>query len=70
MSEAQHIRKPEICFNHNPRVGTILVVSRVDVGVARQQQLGDFNFSKMGGEVQRSAIAEDTTKNQNKMPET
>jgi hypothetical protein len=38
-------------FINNAVVGAILVVSRVDGGVARQQQLDDVNATIKGGEM-------------------
>jgi hypothetical protein len=41
-------------------VGAILVVNGVNGGVARQQQLSDFNVTILGGAMQGSGIAEGT----------
>jgi len=41
----------------NAGAESILVVSRVDGGVARQQQLRDFNVTTLGGEMQWGTIA-------------
>ena len=38
-------------FVNNAEVGVILYTSRVDGGVARQQQLDDFNMTTRGGVV-------------------
>ena len=43
-------------------------VSRIDGGVARQQQLDDFNVTLRGGDVQRGPFAEGTG-NQKQMSE-
>jgi hypothetical protein len=53
MSEAKHKQKKnqKCIFISNAAVGAIPVVSRVDGGVARQQQLGDFNATFQGGVV-------------------
>ena len=47
-------------FINSAGVGTIPGVSRVNGGVARQQQLGDFNVTILGGAMQGSGIAEGT----------
>jgi hypothetical protein len=53
MSEAKHKQKKnqKCIFINNEAVGAIPAGSRVDGGVARQQQLGDFNVTARGGVV-------------------
>ncbi len=47
-------------FINNAVVGAIPVASRVNNGIARQQQLDDFNMTKAGGLVQGAGTAEGT----------
>jgi hypothetical protein len=51
MSEQNATSNHQRNFINNAGVGAILVVSGVNGGVARQQQLGDFNVTFRGGEM-------------------
>ena len=56
----QHKISNALFNKSNAGVRAVPGVSRVDGGVARQQQLDDFNVTILGGAMQGSGIAEGT----------